>query len=28
LPPLGPDAMAAVKAVYDELIRPHVHGSW
>lgn len=28
LPPLGPDAMAAVQAVYDELIRPHVHGSW
>lgn len=28
LPPLGPEAMATVKAVYDELIRPHVHGSW
>ncbi len=28
LTPLGPQAMAAVKAVYDELIRPHVHGSW
>jgi len=28
LPPLGPDVMAAVEAVYDELIRPHVHGSW
>ena len=28
LPPLGPEAMAKVKAVYDELIRPHVHGSW
>jgi len=28
LPPLRPEAMAAAKAVYDELIRPHVHGSW
>jgi aryl-alcohol dehydrogenase-like predicted oxidoreductase len=28
LPPLGPEAMAAVQAVYDERIRPHVHGSW
>jgi len=28
LAPLRPEAMAAVKAVYDELIRPHVHGSW
>jgi aryl-alcohol dehydrogenase-like predicted oxidoreductase len=25
---LGPGAMQAVQAVYDELIRPHVHGSW
>jgi aryl-alcohol dehydrogenase-like predicted oxidoreductase len=23
-----PDTMARVRAVYDELIRPHVHGSW
>ncbi len=28
LPPLSPEAMAAVRAVYDEHIRPHVHGSW
>ena len=28
LAPLGPGAMLAVQAVYDELIRPHVHGSW
>jgi aryl-alcohol dehydrogenase-like predicted oxidoreductase len=28
LPPLGPKEMAAVKAVYDELIRPHVQQSW
>jgi aryl-alcohol dehydrogenase-like predicted oxidoreductase len=28
LPPLGPGELAAVKAVYDELVRPHVHGSW
>jgi aryl-alcohol dehydrogenase-like predicted oxidoreductase len=28
LAPLRPEAMAAVRAVYDELIRPHVHGSW
>ncbi len=28
LPPLDREAMASVKAVYDELIRPHVHGSW
>ncbi len=28
LPPLGPEAMAKVKAVYDQLIRPHVHASW
>jgi aryl-alcohol dehydrogenase-like predicted oxidoreductase len=28
VPPLPEEAMAAVRAVYDELIRPHVHGSW
>jgi aryl-alcohol dehydrogenase-like predicted oxidoreductase len=28
LPPLAPATMAAVRAVYDELIRPHVHASW
>jgi aryl-alcohol dehydrogenase-like predicted oxidoreductase len=28
LPPLAPETMAAVKAVYDERIRPHVHASW
>ena len=28
LPPPGPKEMAAVKAVYDELIRSHVHQSW
>ena len=28
LPPLGAEAMAKVRSVYDELIRPHVHGSW
>jgi aryl-alcohol dehydrogenase-like predicted oxidoreductase len=28
LPPLRDDATAAVRAVYDEMIRPHVHGSW
>jgi aryl-alcohol dehydrogenase-like predicted oxidoreductase len=28
LPAIGPEAMAAVQAVYDQLIRPHVHGSW
>jgi aryl-alcohol dehydrogenase-like predicted oxidoreductase len=28
LPALGPETMAAVRAVYDELIRPHVHQSW
>ena len=26
--PLSPDTMAAVRAVYDEWIRPHVHASW
>ncbi|HEV7501997.1 MAG TPA: aldo/keto reductase, partial [Vicinamibacteria bacterium] len=28
LPPLGAAAMAAVKEIYDRLIRPHVHESW
>jgi aryl-alcohol dehydrogenase-like predicted oxidoreductase len=28
LPALDPGTMAAVKAVYDERIRPHVHASW
>jgi aryl-alcohol dehydrogenase-like predicted oxidoreductase len=28
LPPLGPETHAAVRAVYDELIAPHVHGRW
>ena len=28
LPPLAPATMAAVRAVYDERIRPHVHASW
>lgn len=28
LPPLPDETMAAVRAVYDELIRPHVHGRW
>jgi aryl-alcohol dehydrogenase-like predicted oxidoreductase len=28
LPPLSPETMAAVKAVYDERIRPLVHSSW
>jgi aryl-alcohol dehydrogenase-like predicted oxidoreductase len=28
LPPLDAPTMAAVKAVYDERIRPHVHASW
>jgi aryl-alcohol dehydrogenase-like predicted oxidoreductase len=28
LPPLSPEAMAAVRAVYDELARPLVHASW
>ncbi len=27
-PPLDPETMAAAKAVYDELIRPHVHRFW
>jgi aryl-alcohol dehydrogenase-like predicted oxidoreductase len=28
LPPLGEDVHAQVKAVYDELIAPHVHDRW
>jgi aryl-alcohol dehydrogenase-like predicted oxidoreductase len=28
LPPLGPETIAAVRAVYDETIRPLVHSSW
>jgi aryl-alcohol dehydrogenase-like predicted oxidoreductase len=28
LPPLGEDTMAAVRAVYEDLIRPHVHHRW
>ncbi len=28
LPPLSPETMAAVKAVYDERLRPIVHSSW
>jgi aryl-alcohol dehydrogenase-like predicted oxidoreductase len=28
LPPLGADELAAVTAVYDEHIRPHVHNRW
>ncbi len=28
LPALGPEAMAAVKDVYDRMIRPHVHQRW
>lgn len=28
LPPLSDSTMAAVKAVYDTHIRPHVHESW
>jgi aryl-alcohol dehydrogenase-like predicted oxidoreductase len=28
VPPLDERAMAAVQAVYDARIRPHVHGSW
>ena len=28
LPPLAPSTMAAVRAVYDEKIRPLVHASW
>jgi aryl-alcohol dehydrogenase-like predicted oxidoreductase len=28
LPPLPPETMTAVRAVYDDLVRPHVHSSW
>lgn len=28
LPPLDDRGMAAVRTVYDEYIRPHVHGNW
>jgi aryl-alcohol dehydrogenase-like predicted oxidoreductase len=28
LPPLSPETMKAVRAVYDDLVRPHVHASW
>jgi aryl-alcohol dehydrogenase-like predicted oxidoreductase len=28
LPPLSPATMAAVKAIYDERVRPLVHASW
>ncbi len=28
LPPLEPDVMQATRAIYDDLIRQHVHGSW
>ena len=28
LPPLEPDVMTAATAIYDELIRPHVHHLW
>jgi len=28
LPPLSPETMSAVRAVYDELVRPIVHSSW
>ena len=28
LAPLPPEALAQVAAVYDELVRPHVHGRW
>ena len=28
LPALSPETMARVRAVYDEKIRPHVHGNW
>jgi aryl-alcohol dehydrogenase-like predicted oxidoreductase len=28
LPPLDDRTMDAVRSVYDELVRPHVHGSW
>jgi aryl-alcohol dehydrogenase-like predicted oxidoreductase len=28
LPPLGDETMAAVRRIYDQLIRPHVHHRW
>jgi aryl-alcohol dehydrogenase-like predicted oxidoreductase len=28
LPPLSPDAMRAVEAVYEDLVRAHVHSRW
>ncbi len=28
LPPLKPDAMAAVRRIYDDKIRPLVHHRW
>ena len=28
LPPLSEETMAAVRDVYDRLIRPHVHQRW
>ncbi len=28
LPPLSPSAMAELKAIYDEDIKPHVHQRW
>ena len=28
LPPLSPETLTAVRQVYDELIRPHVHQQW
>ncbi len=28
LPPLAPETLTAVRQVYDELIRPHVHQQW
>ena len=28
LPALGPEALVAVKDVYDRMIKPHVHQRW
>jgi aryl-alcohol dehydrogenase-like predicted oxidoreductase len=28
LAPLSPETMRAARAVYDDLVRPHVHASW
>jgi aryl-alcohol dehydrogenase-like predicted oxidoreductase len=28
LPPLSEDVMTELKRIYDEDIRPHVHGRW